>query len=143
MTVKLVAITPRSVRRDPNTIRNELNGNMRSYLELCKKLVSEYPAQQPDSRYVRTGTLGRGWEIKVKRFAVEGTLTNDTPYAVFASGPYGQGIRNAKYERQTILMRSLGWKSITDVARETRPIYVGLVNRSIKGKATTSSARAI
>lgn len=86
--------------------------------------------------YKRTYNLQRSWRTVVAPDASYGLVFTDpgnpaSKYAVFAQGPRGGG--RGIGARQTRRMRSLGWKSITDVARERAKQYPTVMNRALKG----------
>lgn len=66
--------------------------------------VADYPSQQP-TEYIRTGTLGRNWKMKVSDD--EATVTNATEYAQWVQG-----------DNQTRVMSSKGWQTIETIAKD-------------------------
>jgi len=50
--------------------------------------LSQYPPQRYSTDYVRTGTLGRNWGIKVRPYAtfVDGFVENPVEYAPYVQG---------------------------------------------------------
>lgn len=78
--------------------------------------------------YRRTGTLGRNWVPRISRYDV--TVSNRTPYAGyvqgFTTGPKGQ--------RQTAVMASKNWQSLSTVAvRHNRVLKADLRRALGKG----------
>lgn len=71
------------------------------------KRMAKYPAQNPNSRYVRTGTLGRNWQPRPLPDGAE--VRNETAYA-----SYVQGLD----EDQVDSARNAGWERIDVVAQE-------------------------
>lgn len=133
MPVILKAITPKRVYKfDENKLKSDVRRNMTTYLNDVKRQLQQYPPQR-NHTYQRTERLKRGWQVLVTADGSEGYLINDVRYAVYAQGPRGGG--RGIGARQTRLMHSLGWPSITDVARATRKNYVDLMNRAVKGQA--------
>lgn len=82
--------------------------------------MADYPPQQPTS-YRRTGTIGRNWRLDGPRrtaTAITAGASNKTKYDVYVQGPKdGSG----PGRRQTKVMRSKGWKNITDVTKAVWP----------------------
>lgn len=131
MAVTLKAIRPKKFKNlDPTRTKANVRKGMQNYLESVKKQLQEYP-EQKNTAYTRRYRLKRGWTI-AKNDGTEGLLVNGIWYAVYAQGPRGGG--RGKGERQTQIMRSLGWKSISDIARETRPRFKQIMNRAVKGR---------
>src|ERR1044072_2397462 len=131
MPVSLKAITPKKFKLiDPTKTTAALRTNMRAYLELVKKQLQEYPPQK-NFRYVRKYNLKRGWNIVMSPDGTDGQLVNGVKYAVFVQGP--RGGKRGRGEAQLARMRKLGWPSITDVARRTRPLFPTVMNRALKG----------
>jgi hypothetical protein len=116
---------------DPRAVVTDLEATNRRYALDVGKQMATYPSQRP-TKYRRTGNYGRGWTAPgaVKASAAEVTLVNRVGYSVYVGGPK----QGNKGERQTKVMRGKGWKSITDVARETKREYVQLVNKAIRGR---------
>lgn len=58
---------------------------MHQSVALLKRQMATYPSPPAQSRYRRTGTLGRRWTTLVRRTAggVEGVVGNNTVYAPF------------------------------------------------------------
>lgn len=77
----------------------------------------------------RSQNLRASWHIEVSgSTGSEGILFNTATYAVYVQGPrreHGRGPGT----RQAAHMRRRGWRSITDVARETKPLFFTLMNR--------------
>ena len=105
------------------------------YLKLVRDILrGDYGSVPPSPRYTRTYSIYNNWHIYVSPDGSEGTLVNTTPWAVYVQGPRNVGGRGIG-ERQTAVMRARGWQSITDVARQTRPAFKQLLNRSISPHA--------
>lgn len=133
MPVSLKAITPKKFQViDPTKTTLALRKEMTAYLELVKKQLQDYPAQKR-FKYVRTYNLKRGWSIIISPDGTDGMLVNGIKYAVYVQGPRGGG--RGRGEAQLARMRKLGWPSITDVARRTRPLFPTVMNRALKGSA--------
>lgn len=135
MTVVLEVIRPKKYQLvDPQLVRSAVRRNMRQYLEEVKSILEyDYHLVPPGRTYIRTYNLQLGWEVHVYNDGASGALTNDTPYAVFVQGPRGGG--RSEGQRQSQMQRSRGWQSITDIARTTRPRFIQLMNRSVKGSS--------
>ena len=67
--------------------------------------LATYPPQRPNSRYRRTGTLGRRWTMRQQGLQV--TVGNNTPYA-----PEVQGDKQLAFHRET------GWQTPEDVVEK-------------------------
>lgn len=67
--------------------------------------MRRYPPAPAGSRYRRTGTLGRRWNVRYSKAGLRATVGNNTPYA-----PYVQGHRQTHFHRDT------GWVSARDFA---------------------------
>ena len=136
MTIRLVAITPKHLRLiDDNQMLLNMSHGTEAYLNTVRKeMQSDYGRVPITPNYpVRTYALSRGWEIHMDPGGFSGELVNTTGYAVFVQGPRRHGGRTSSGHAQTAVMRRRGWRSITDVARETRREYIQMVNKSIKG----------
>lgn len=68
------------------------------------------------------------WHIDVNHDGSLGTLFNTASYAVYVQGPRGHG--RGPGQRQAKKMRDRGWRSITDVARETYKEFTIVMNRA-------------
>jgi hypothetical protein len=63
--------------------------------------MAKYPPPPPDSKYRRTGKLGRSWahEVKSSLFAMEAIIGNNTPYAPDVQGEGQQaGIHQGRWQ---------------------------------------------
>lgn len=67
---------------------------MNDALMFLQGQIPEYPDAIPDSRYKRTGLLGRRWTTEVENTPVSviGTIGNNTPYAPWVVGPDYPGL---------------------------------------------------
>lgn len=107
---------------------------MRRYLQGIAKEMEKYPPKQNPGGYRRTHKLQEGWRraiIRVSADGATGELINPVPWAVYAQGPRGGG--RGRGQRQTRLMRSLGWTSITDVSRKNAKRFQQIMNRALIG----------
>ena len=134
--ISLKAIRPKRFNLiDPGRTIANIKKSQKRYLEEVKRqLNAGYSDVTPSPRYTRTNKLRDGWIIEVSTDGSTGTLKNRAAHAVYAVGPRGGG--RGRGERQAAFQRQRGWKSISDVARETRPRYVQLMNRSLSPHAT-------
>jgi hypothetical protein len=134
MTTVLKAIRPRRLQLvDPDHVYSNVSHGLEAYLNsVKKKMQGDYGRVTPKPNYTRTQRLYRGWEIHMLQPGV-GELVNNTPYAVYAQGPrsHGQG----PGAHQAAAMRRRGWRSITDVARDTKKDYYEIMNRAVKGRS--------
>lgn len=134
------SITPKQFRLiDSRVVDRNLRDGMREYLEKVKKIMQDnYNTTQSPTVYKRTYELQKGWKVYV-RSNNYGDLINDATektgrrkqYAAYVQGPRTGGVG----QRQTPFMRRRGWKSITDVTRETRRDFVKVMSRKIRGGA--------
>jgi len=135
MPLGLQAIRPKRFELiDPRAVVTDLEKTNRQYALDVGKQMAYYPPQRP-TRYKRTGNYGRGWTAPgaVRASATEVTLVNRVGYSVYVGGPWPQSGHD-KGERQTKVMHGKGWKSISDVARDTKKNYVQLVNKAVRGR---------
>lgn len=138
--VSLKAITPKRLRLiDENKLRVTLAYNMRSYLEYVRvQMQANYNSVAPSPTYTRTHALQQGWEIVEPVTAEQGTLVNNVRYSGFVQGPNriresGDLGNDIMRVQQSAAMRKRGWKSISDVARESKKRFKTVMNRSITG----------
>lgn len=130
--LRLKAIVPkRPVIRNINTIRPRLERRLRDWAVDMQSAMAKYPAQEP-TPYVRTGSLGKHWIIKVlpgKGIEVSNAVTGGgkrrrRAYAVYVQGPK---TGPAAGTRQTKVMRSKGWQNITDESKRIWSKHVPLI----------------
>ncbi|NJN54000.1 MAG: hypothetical protein HC804_04110 [Anaerolineae bacterium] len=59
-----------------------------------RTMMAKYPPPPPNSRYRRTGRLGRAWthEVKAGLFSIETIVGNNTPYAPDVQGAGTQAV---------------------------------------------------
>ena len=92
-----------------------------------QKYMSIYPAELPNSRYVRTGTLGKRWvapesiEITESSDGLIGKIGNNTKYA--------PDVQSRKFQRKQFKGR---WQTDADAIRDNRAAIVKDFNASIK-----------
>lgn len=139
MTVGIQVIRPRKFQvLNPERTKRNVSRGIRLYLQTLAIEMAKYPPKRNPKGYKRRFILQKGWldpgAIKMSPDGSSGTLINKVGYAVYAQGPRSHGERTPEGgTRQTARMRRLGWQSITDVARRTRPRFKEVMNRSIKG----------
>lgn len=133
MPISMTSIRPKRFQLiDPDRTAANVRRAQYRYLRAVAARLAIYPPKHPGSRYVRTFRLQHSWDnprIDVSADGSTATMVNPLFYAGYAEGPRGGG--RGIGERQTRLMRSRGWPSISDVAREMRPAYKQLMNRAI------------
>jgi len=85
--------------------------------------MADYPPQRPASSYVRTGTLGRRWTVKVRRYAsgLEGRVGNNTVYAPF--------VQSHRFQSRIHRKR---WQTDAKVIDKNRQAIVADFERAIK-----------
>lgn len=134
MPIKLLAVRPKKFQLiDPTRTRYNVRRGIKNYLEGVARQMAEYPPKANPAGYQRTYRLRQGWlqpgSIHMSADGTSGELINPVLYAVYVQGPRGK----PKGQRQAAFLRRLGWKSISDVARETAPRYKQIMNRALKG----------
>lgn len=109
---------------------------------------SRPPTKGPRKGGRRTGAYGRGWRIGAERdltqtggggFRITGSARNRVHYAVFVGGPRPGAYRR----RQTDVMRSRGWPSITFEARRGWAKYRPRVVRILTQRDRRLQARRL
>lgn len=135
MPLALQAIRPKRFQQiEPTRTAVNLRRSMRRYLQGIAKELEKYPTQANPNGYQRTNQLAEGWRNATIRVSADGSvgeLINPVRWAVYAQGPIGGG--RGKGQRQTRLMRSLGWTSITDVTRKNAKRFQQIMNRALSG----------
>lgn len=137
MTAIIKAIRPRRFTQvSPTLTAGGARLNMKQFLEeIREEMEQNYLEVKESNEYRRTGELLAGWSepdaLQVSADGSVGTLINEVPYAVYVQGPRGGG--RGPGQRQSRHNRSLGWKSITDVANAKRKQYLQVMNRAYKG----------
>lgn len=128
--LRLIAITPRRKTINIQRAGPEVDRRMRAFAVDMSNAMAEYPAQRPTT-YRRTGSLGRGWQIRYTRtpaYVTEVAVVNLVPYTAYVQGPKS----GARGRRQTRVMRERGWQNITDESRKVWQRYRPLVMRAIQ-----------
>jgi hypothetical protein len=128
-------------RDQSGNIRKQVSARAQVLREIAAaRAGQDQPAAQGRYRkYKRTGRLGRNWNVSP--VSGDGTnifVFNNVKYAVYVQGPRAHG--RASGRQQRTLHFKHGWKSITDVSRETKKQFKTIVNRSLVGKAGTSKS---
>lgn len=94
-----------------------------------QRTLQDYPALPPQSKYIRSGTLGRRWTKRVQRSGngLIGRVGTTVPYA-----PYVQSRRF-----QTALHRRTGWMTDIGAVQQNEGVIVadfqGAVRRALGG----------
>jgi len=83
------------------------------------KVAEKYPPKPPQSKYKRTGHLGRLWRKNFTSLVAH--ITNDTKY-----GPYVQG------EKQTIGHAITGWKTTEEIAASEAEAVTEIVMKAVE-----------
>jgi hypothetical protein len=151
--LSLKAITPKRLFKvNEAALTLNLRTNMESYLNYVRAQMQEdynrvpertsnnYKAKPPIRKYKRTNRLQRGWKVSPVGF-VNGTMTgivyNNVSYAGYVQGPNrtieSEARADLEQVRQSRKLRKRGWRSISDVARQTRKRFDTVMNRSILG----------
>lgn len=132
--IRLVAIVPKKAFvGNPQAAAQAVAALTKWQGEIVKEL-RDYPPQQPawgasqslgkragastakrtnvgPKTYRRTGTLGRNWTPKTTKYSV--TVSNAVPYSGYVQG----FLKGPKGSKQTAVMASKGWGSITTIHR--------------------------
>ena len=85
--------------------------------------MADYPPQRPASSYIRTGTLGRRWTVKVSRHSngLEGRVGNNTVYAPFVqSSRFQAGIHRGRWQTDTQVVERNRRDIVADFEAEIR-----------------------
>jgi hypothetical protein len=133
MTQLSITVTPPAelVRKSLQDLGSEIPkiGRMQIY-RTAQAIVREmklYPPAPPMSTYVRTGTLGGGWQITSKPDGY--TIRNDTPYTKYVVG-------NA-YGLEQAWMHQGRWKLQRDVTEQE----VGKLPQEIENEISLAARR--
>lgn len=96
---------------------------MREVVLRLESDMKEYPIQDAESRYVRTGTLGRRWtnRVQMSNNGIIGTVGNNTEYAPFVQSRIFQ----AAVHRGR-------WQTAEDVLERRRTWIVNRFERAIR-----------
>jgi hypothetical protein len=131
MSVSLRAIVPKKFRIiNPGRVEIEMRAGMREYLEEVKKIMQDnYETAEPSPSYTRTNKMRRGWRVAVRSNNF-GELTNSVRYTGLVQGPNRPSVNERV--RQQARFRRRGWKSISDVVRDTKHRYERVMNRRIR-----------
>jgi len=158
MATVVEAITPKKFFNvNSSKLKLELRKNMKAYADSMVRKLQEYPPQQTKSKtrlkdfetlkpggtgrarspYKRTQALHDGWKAYVAPDGSQGIVFNNAvnkgrsvSYAFYVQGPHGRN-EPSHGKRKRADNRSRGWKSVTDVARETKKEFTTVVNRAI------------
>jgi hypothetical protein len=100
-----------------------LEAPMKRSVYRLQRDMADYPAQRPGSSYVRTGTLGRRWTVKISRRSdgVEGRVGNNTVYAPF--------VQSHRFQARIHRGR---WQTDAKVVDKNRQAIVADFERAIK-----------
>lgn len=108
MPLQFRAIVPKSLGSalDAAKVSSAVYSEMRDFAGRVNRIMAQYPPQSP-TRYVRTGTLGRGWFVKITEGGSDIVVyvVNPVTYATYVLGP-----------SQSRVMQGKGWKTLQDVA---------------------------
>lgn len=145
MPISFRAIRPSRFKTiHPEVTKQAARDGIREYLKEVEKIMKDnYNTAEVGRVYKRRGNQARrgykgvrgSWRIHVQSHNF-GELLNDAkdergrPLAAFVQGPRPGGVGPTYQSRE---MRKRGWKSITDVTRETRRRYVEIMNRKVRG----------
>lgn len=100
-----------------------LEAPMKRSVYRLQRDMADYPPQRPAGSYIRTGTLGRRWTVKVSRRTngMEGRVGNNTRYAPFVQSHRFQ----ARIHRGT-------WQTDVQVVDKNRAAIVADFEREIR-----------
>jgi hypothetical protein len=97
------------------------NGVLASAVTLVSKL-RDYPTQQPDTEYKRTGDLAKKWGHKTLNSGFTAQVGNNQKYM-----PYVQGDRQTKYFK-----KHWGKHSVKYVVKQNKPLIRKIVLAEVK-----------
>jgi hypothetical protein len=107
---------------EPLVQRHAKEAMMRA-MALIHDEIAKYPPPPPNSRYRRTGLLGRSWSSKTRPLAndIEGIVANTAPYA-----PEVQGLSQKGFHADT------GWGRLDEVAKRLWPQIVEFFQEALR-----------
>ncbi len=108
-------------------VREEAKDAMEKAQALVVHGVAKYPPPPPNSRYRRTGFLGRSWlmgRVQLMADNMTGIVENRAPYAPDVQGP-----------DQLPLFTGIGWERVGDVATRVRDEIVGFFETALQNAA--------
>lgn len=96
---------------------------MREVVLRLESDMKEYPIQDAESRYVRTGTLGRRWtnRVQMSNNGIIGTVGNNTEYAPW--------VQSRQFQAAVHRGR---WQTAEDVLERRRTWIVNRFERAIR-----------
>lgn len=110
MALQFRAIVPKNLGSslDHAKVSSAVYNEMRDFAGRVNRIMAKYPPQSP-TPYVRTGTLGRGWFVKIAASGQDIVVyvVNPVTYATYVLGP-----------NQSRVMKSKGWKTLEAVANQ-------------------------
>lgn len=104
--------TKAMLKKAPIVIRKHLKRGMGKSVFGVERIAKIYPPPPPDSRYRRTGTLGRKWKSSVKSITggVRGIVQNPVPYAPVVQGENQAAIHRGRWKPMSQIIKELGPK---------------------------------
>lgn len=106
----------RGLEAAPRIIVEEMDDALSTILGDVTRDLASYPPPPPQSTYVRTGDLGRGWTEANERLVARANgsvslrLTNNVEYASLVQGP-----------DQTAVHQGTGWRTAEEVMASREP----------------------
>lgn len=88
VTARLKALTRKTLRVDAKGLLDSVEQMAERRKKWAEGILTTYPPPRPNSKYKRTGTLRRGWDIKVSSVTsgVNLRIRNDVRYVVAVHG---------------------------------------------------------
>jgi hypothetical protein len=83
---------------------------MRTILERAKRIMEAYPQERPGQRYLRTGRLFRGWQLK--------KLPSNKGYSLGNSVDYAHYVVGDAYGTSQAWMHTDRWPNFRDVTEK-------------------------
>lgn len=94
------ALTANSKQIRTELLEQAVKAVQRKHAEAIKKRLQQYPPERPESLYVRTGDLGRGWHVPSTGISGSGIVTlvaNSVRYSTYVQGPWQTAIHEGRW----------------------------------------------
>lgn len=111
--VRFRALTTKKLRLEMAPAHTQIRAFITTYLQGVQAVVSKYPPVPPNSRYVRTGDLFRGWHITGQGGFDQSLVASSR--AGGARREYAKFVHGNKFgDEQMWYHAANGWKRIAD-----------------------------